>query len=94
MVILGDMYELGDDSEREHENVLKWLAESDIREVLLVGERFCRFSARQAFPFRFFAGLTECVEYLRDSRPKNHLILLKGSRKNALEKTTNLLLDC
>ena len=94
MVILGDMYELGEDSEREHEDVLTRLAESGIREVLLVGERFGHFSATPAFPFRFFAGLKECMEFLRDNRPENHLILLKGSRKNALEKTTNLLLDC
>ncbi len=94
MVILGDMYELGEDSEHEHEIILNRLAESDIREVLLVGERFGRFSATPAFPFRFFAGLKECMEYLREKRPENHLILLKGSRKNALEKTTSLLLDC
>lgn len=93
MVILGDMYELGEDSEHEHENVLNRLAESGIREVLLVGERFGRFSATPAFPFRFFAGVPECMEYLRSSRPENHYILLKGSRKNALEKTTDLLLD-
>ena len=94
MVILGDMHEIGEDSEREHENVLKRLSESCIREVLLVGERFGHFSATPAFPFRFFAGVKECKEYLRNNRPVNHLILLKGSRKNALEETTNLLLDC
>lgn len=94
MVILGDMYELGEDSEHEHEKVLKRLAESGIREVLLVGERFGYFSATPAFPFRFFPGLKECMDYLHNNRPENHLILLKGSRKNALEKTTNLLLDC
>jgi UDP-N-acetylmuramoyl-tripeptide--D-alanyl-D-alanine ligase len=94
MVILGDMYELGEDSEREHENILTRLAESDIREVLLVGEKFGQFSATPAFPFRFFAGLNECMDHLRDNRPEDHLILLKGSRKNALEKATNLLLDC
>lgn len=94
MVILGDMYELGEDSEREHEHVLNRLSESGIQEVLLVGERFGRFSVNPAFPFSFFAGVPECIEYLRSRRPENHLILLKGSRKNALEKTTNLLLDC
>ncbi len=94
MVILGDMYEVGEDSDNEHRAVLQYLAGSDISEVLLVGKRFGKFATETAFPFRFFISLDECIEYLADNRPENYLILLKGSRKNTLEKTTNLLLEC
>jgi len=93
MVILGDMYELGEDELREHEAILKKLAESGLRDVLLVGERFSRFSANPDFPFRFFPNLGKCMDYLRETKPEKSLILLKGSRKNALEKLTSVLLD-
>ncbi len=93
MVILGDMHELGEDESQEHEAVLKKLATLGLQDVLLVGERFFRFSATPDFPFRFFTGLGECMDYLREIKPEKSLILLKGSRKNALEKLTNLLLD-
>ena len=93
MVILGDMHELGEDESQEHEAVLKKLTASGLRNVLLVGERFGRFSATADFPFRFFHSLGECMDYLRETKPEKSLILLKGSRKNALEELTNLLLD-
>jgi UDP-N-acetylmuramoyl-tripeptide--D-alanyl-D-alanine ligase len=94
MVILGDMYELGEDSEREHMAVLQQLAGSGINEALLVGERFYTFASNPDFPFRFFVSLDACMDHLRDNLPENYLILLKGSRKNALERATNLLLNC
>ncbi|MEX0981016.1 MAG: UDP-N-acetylmuramoyl-tripeptide--D-alanyl-D-alanine ligase [Bacteroidales bacterium] len=93
MVILGDMHELGEDESPEHEAVLRKLVASGLRDVLLVGERFSRFSATPDFPFRFFSGLGKCMEYLHENKPEKSLILLKGSRKNALEKLTNLLLN-
>lgn len=94
MVILGDMYELGEDSDREHMAVLQQLAGSGINEVLLVGERFNKSASNPVFPFRFFISLDACMDHLRDNVPENYLILLKGSRKNALERATNLLLSC
>jgi UDP-N-acetylmuramoyl-tripeptide--D-alanyl-D-alanine ligase len=92
MVILGDMYELGPDSDREHQAVLQQLVGSGFDEVLLVGERFGKYASAPAFPFRFFVSLDACMDYLRSNMPENYMILLKGSRKNTLEKTTNLLL--
>ncbi|MEX0986921.1 MAG: UDP-N-acetylmuramoyl-tripeptide--D-alanyl-D-alanine ligase [Bacteroidales bacterium] len=94
MVILGDMHELGENSVYEHEIILQKLAGSEIREVLLVGEIFSTFAGMPDFPFSFFSKLETCLEYLEKNRPSNYLILLKGSRKNKLENTTNLLLDC
>ncbi len=94
MVILGDMYELGASADAEHELVLKQLADSSVSEVLLVGERFSRFASNPAFPFRFFISLEDCMDYLEEIKPQNYLVLLKGSRKNRLERTTNFLLAC
>mgnify|MGYP006283287381 CR=1 FL=1 len=94
MVILGDMLELGDHTMAEHEAVLRQLAVSSIDEVILVGEQFNTFASSPDYPFHFFISLDACLEYLEQNRPENYLILLKGSRKNALERATKLLQEC
>lgn len=98
MVILGDMFELGVDEYREHEALLQQLTDmnpdKNIEKVMLVGERFATFAGNPAFPFIFFKTLDACMEYLVENPPVNALIMLKGSRKNALENATKLLLDC
>jgi UDP-N-acetylmuramoyl-tripeptide--D-alanyl-D-alanine ligase len=94
IAILGDMYELGTDEQKEHRALLEQLLKSNIKTVLLVGERFGAFAEDPAFPFHFFNKLEDCIAYLRKHPPENALIMLKGSRKNALENATKLLLDC
>lgn len=93
MVILGEMLELGDDSEDEHRRILEWLERPEIEKVLLVGEQFIRLSGSVHLPFLFFADIQECIDYLDKNRPSGYRILLKGSRRNALEKASNLLLS-
>jgi len=94
IAILGDMFELGRDEHKEHEALLKRLAKSSINVVMLIGERFSKFEGNPEFPFHFFNTLEQCLEHLENDPPGNALIMLKGSRKNALENATNLLLDC
>nr|MDA3823487.1 UDP-N-acetylmuramoyl-tripeptide--D-alanyl-D-alanine ligase [Bacteroidales bacterium] len=93
MLILGDMYELGDSTETEHEKILNWLAQSNIKDILLVGDYFAQFSNDQRFPFNYFSDIDECIGHIAEQSPSGYLILLKGSRKNSLEKATKLLLD-
>ena len=93
IAILGDMYELGEDESYEHEEILRQLADSTIQKVLLVGERFGAFAGKQAYPFQFFDTLGDCMKYLESHPPEHALIMLKGSRKNALENATKFLLD-
>jgi len=94
IAILGDMFELGEDEHKEHEAVLKRLTGSNINMTMLVGERFGTFAGNPEYPFLFFNTLEQCLEHLEHDLPRNALIMLKGSRKNALENATNLLLDC
>lgn len=94
IAILGDMYELGEDEHKEHRALLEQLVNSNINTVMLVGERFGAFAEDPAFPFQFFSNLEECLTYLRTHPPQHALVMLKGSRKNALENATKLLMDC
>lgn len=94
MLILGDMYELGADERMEHEALLEQLTRLELYRVMLVGKRFGAFAGNPAFPFQFFDTLEGCMNALKDDPPADSLIMLKGSRKNALEQATNLLQDC
>jgi len=94
MVILGDMYELGKEEQREHEKILELIGSCAIDKVLLVGPRFGSFSRKDFSSFHFFETTEACITYLEELCPKGFTILMKGSRKNTLEKATKCLLDC
>jgi len=94
MVILGDMHELGGVTEAEHESILNWLVGSSIQNIYLVGNYFAHFANDQQFPFNFFTDIDSCIDQIIENPPSGYLILLKGSRKNSLEKATKLLLNC
>ncbi len=94
MVILGEMLELGVESEAEHRLILDWLSKSKIDKAMLIGERFVELSESGNYPFLFFSDIQGCMDYLNENKPSGYKILLKGSRKNALEQATNLLLGC
>ncbi len=94
MAILGEMLELGNESEAEHSSLLNWLKGAGIQKVILIGEQFVKMSEKGEYPFLFFHDVEECMVYLSKHTPSGYRILLKGSRKNALEQATNLLLNC
>ena len=91
LAILGDMLELGEQSEIEHQTIVRRLLESKIEKVILVGKEFCKCTmhdARCTIDNRFvvYESLdalleSQCVETLQ-----SQLILLKGSNGIGLYK--------
>lgn len=75
MAILGDMRELGDASEVEHQKVVDQLASTGIENVWLVGENFSQTKTA----FRKFNDVEQVKVALKQQRPTGHYILLKGS---------------
>lgn len=94
IAILGEMLELGEESEKEHKLIIEWLRGSGIEEVILVGEGFAGLSTSSDDGFMYFTDIQACMQYLESRKPSGSKILLKGSRKNTLEEATNLLLNC
>ena len=86
MAILGDMLELGEQSEVEHQNIVRRLIDSKIEKVTLVGKEFKR--ACETLGVNKF----EIVDSLDDdfksqiSNFNSQLILLKGSNGIGLYK--------
>jgi UDP-N-acetylmuramoyl-tripeptide--D-alanyl-D-alanine ligase len=88
LALLGDMLELGAESEKEHVNVLNFLKENNIS-AILTGPIFEKLSKQ--FGFLAFKNSDELYDYLKLNIISDSLILIKGSRGIKLEKIVELL---
>jgi UDP-N-acetylmuramoyl-tripeptide--D-alanyl-D-alanine ligase len=81
IVILGDMFELGSFAPEEHQKVLDLVAEFGF-EAYFAGEEFFKLKKDE----NIFKTTDELIEYLKQNKIENSLILIKGSRGMAMEK--------
>lgn len=82
--ILGDMFELGNESEKEHKNIIELLNSIPSEKVLLIGKHFMQHQGIDKY--HFFENRDEAEKFLQQNPPKNSVILIKGSRGMELEK--------
>lgn len=87
MVILGDMRELGADSQKEHQRIVARLEQMQLREVWLVGGEF----ARTRHPFRSFANVDQVKQELAQRPLSGRTILIKGSNGIRLQQLPEFL---
>ncbi len=89
-VILGEMMELGDYSHDEHKNILNVVKSYSPDIAIFVGNNFYQF--RDDFSQYIFEKDTEAlIKFLSTNPLTKYLILVKGSRANALEKILDYL---
>ena len=82
IVILGDMFELGNTSELEHQNIANYVNELLFDKVILVGNNFCKVN----FKGVKFKDFDELKKYIKKNNIERSTILIKGSRGMALER--------
>ena len=95
IAILGDMLELGEQSEIEHQNIVRRLMTSKIEKIILVGKEFSKCTMHNAqctidSRFKVFEFKSEELE-AQLSTLNSQLILLKGSNGIGLYKLIPLL---
>ena len=83
IVILGDMFELGDESRTEHEAILELLKKYKFSDVLLIGPRFSEVT--YGTDFRCFSSTQEAHDWLVVHPITHASVLVKGSRGMKLE---------
>lgn len=81
VVILGDMKELGAETEREHQVVVNQLEIQNWEAVFLVGENFCSTQNN----FTCFEDTQSLFDYLLRNQFTDSFFLIKGSRAMRLE---------
>jgi UDP-N-acetylmuramoyl-tripeptide--D-alanyl-D-alanine ligase len=86
IAVLGDMFELGNESTQEHKNIVqKLIAEANFN-CYLIGKEF--FAVKENHQFlNFFPTFDAFAEYLKSNPFQNSFLLIKGSRGMALERT-------
>lgn len=89
VLILGDMLELGADSEKEHAVLLDLIEEKKLQEVYLVGAIFCKVNANKQF--KAFPKIADLFDVLEKADLHNQYILIKGSRGIRLEQVIEKL---
>lgn len=89
IAILGDMFELGPESESQHQHIVEQAFTSDLDEVIFIGKYFYAF--KNAEKGIFFETPAEAADYLIANKITDALVLLKGSRGMKLESLLQYL---
>lgn len=89
VAIIGDMFELGDESEKLHQEIASMTEKSGLDKVLLIGKHF--YALKDSYKGCFFSTPKDAQEWLKSNPVKDSLVLLKGSRGMALEQLLPLL---
>ncbi len=85
IVILGDMFELGTASEKEHQNIVDFCDTLSLNRCVFVGEHYSKTSASEKY-----LTVESFINNITDTPLEKSYILIKGSRGMCLEQ----LLEC
>ncbi|EOZ92325.1 UDP-N-acetylmuramoylalanyl-D-glutamyl-2,6- diaminopimelate--D-alanyl-D-alanine ligase [Indibacter alkaliphilus LW1] len=85
MIILGDMYELGDSTEEEHAKLGELVSKYEFDKICFTGKYVQAALSKAPMRSLYFPDPFSFRNWLQDSKFEDHLILIKGSRGMKLE---------
>jgi UDP-N-acetylmuramoyl-tripeptide--D-alanyl-D-alanine ligase len=88
LVLLGDMFELGDYSATEHKAIVSLLSELHLDNSIMVGEEFSKIDTKG---YRTFKTTQACRDFLEQQKIEGATILIKGSRGMKMEQLREVL---
>ena len=89
-IVIGDMYELGEESLAEHKAIVNFLNQNSSFECHFVGKDFFA-NTIQKENFHFYNTFEDFTKYLVSVKLEHKTLLIKGSRGMALERTLDYL---
>lgn len=90
IMVLGDMFELGQESRREHENLGRLISGLTFDMILLCGKEM-KYAKDFCHHATYFADKKSMEEWLKKQKLENYEILIKGSRGMGLESLVELI---
>jgi UDP-N-acetylmuramoyl-tripeptide--D-alanyl-D-alanine ligase len=90
IAILGDMFELGNEAGKEHQNIVDLATSLNINQLIFVGENFFKsnINSKKVTQYKFFENFKNEFNL---SEIENTTLLIKGSRGIALERILDLI---
>lgn len=86
VIIIGDMFELGNESTREHKSIIEYLKNLNTIQCFFIGKDFY-LNKIEKENYYFYQDFPSFTEHLKETHFSNTIILIKGSRGMALERT-------
>ncbi|MBS1530329.1 MAG: UDP-N-acetylmuramoyl-tripeptide--D-alanyl-D-alanine ligase [Bacteroidetes bacterium] len=98
VLVLGDMFEMGDEAAVEHAAVVRKALETDVDERFFIGTEFSGSQRSDPDSYRdggqkqavFLKTVEEAIAAFKDRPIRNSTVLIKGSRGMALERLVEL----
>ncbi len=90
VIIIGDMFELGSESLKEHQLIVKMLENESNLDCYFIGKDFYSIKVDYSH-FKFYKSFDDLAEFIKNTPIRNKSILIKGSRGMALERTLEFL---
>jgi UDP-N-acetylmuramoyl-tripeptide--D-alanyl-D-alanine ligase len=90
IIILGDMFELGSEADKEHKHIVEIAQEMSFNSNFFIGENFYRNKIDNT-NFLFYKSFDDFKQKIEASKFDEALILIKGSRGMALERVLELI---
>jgi UDP-N-acetylmuramoyl-tripeptide--D-alanyl-D-alanine ligase len=91
VLILGDMFEMGDEAAAEHEAIIKKAMDTPVNERIFIGKEFFSVNMKAGKNGNtFYLNVEDAIAGLKINPIKNSTILIKGSRGMALERLVEL----
>ncbi len=88
VIILGDMFELGDEAPKEHQAIIQKANSTDAERRIFIGDEFYKVRIGNS---EFYKTTDEAFEALKKNPIVNATILIKGSRGMKLEELIPLM---
>jgi len=89
LMILGDMFELGNESDKEHLHTINQVIETKIP-TIFIGEHFFKVQIKNEV-LHYFKNIQDLFNQLKETSINEELLLIKGSRGMALERILDKL---
>ena len=90
IAFLGDMFELGNEAKKEHQDLVDFITQLNIDNIILIGENFHKTKSLSK-KIKQFISFDELKSDFKKIEIKNANLLIKGSRGMALERILELI---